>query len=309
MKILFVRSGNGGIDPISTRQGISIQKKGVEVSYFDIIGKGFKGYINNLQKLRQVIKKENPDIIHAHYSLSGFLAVLTLTNKPIITSLMGSDVLKTSRVNLLVTQFFSNYLWSFTIVKSKELFRFFSEKKSAVIPNGVDMELFKPVSQNVAQQSLGWSPKNFHILFASNPARPEKNFNLANAIYNKIKAKYPETQIHYLMNLNDSDVVLHYNAADILLLTSHHEGSPNVIKEAMACNCPIAATNVGDISEITNGTENVTLIPFESDTAANAVLAVLETKNRSNGQKNIMHLSSNIIADRLIALYNKILLT
>ena len=93
MKVLFVRSGNNGIDPISTSQGKSLEKTGIKVLYFDIIGKGVTGYLRNIGKLRKYVKTHNPDIIHAHYSLSGIVATLIFAGIPVGVSLMGSDVL------------------------------------------------------------------------------------------------------------------------------------------------------------------------------------------------------------------------
>src|SRR5674476_859152 len=89
MKVLFVRSGNSGIDPISTRQGESLRKAGVEILYYDITGKGLTGYLKNLPSLRRYVKKTGVEIIHAHYSLSGFIAALSCSRRKFITSLMA----------------------------------------------------------------------------------------------------------------------------------------------------------------------------------------------------------------------------
>jgi hypothetical protein len=92
MTILLVRSGNRGIDPITQNQAFSLIEKGHVVHFFDIIGKGFLGYVSNIRILRERIKLLNPDIIHCHYSLSGFVAALATLKTPIVISLMGSDV-------------------------------------------------------------------------------------------------------------------------------------------------------------------------------------------------------------------------
>jgi teichuronic acid biosynthesis glycosyltransferase TuaC len=66
------------------------------------------------------------------------------------------------------------------------------------------------------------------------------------------------------------------NAADLLLLTSLTEGSPQVIKEAMACNCPIVATDVGDIREIIGYTDGCYITTFKpSDVAVKIQAAFL----------------------------------
>ena len=93
MKILFVSSGNSqnGISPIIKNQGESIVKAGIELEYFLIKGKGIKGYFKSIFTLRKHLKNNTYDIVHVHYSLSAIVASLAGA-KPLIVSLMGSDV-------------------------------------------------------------------------------------------------------------------------------------------------------------------------------------------------------------------------
>ena len=137
MKVLFVRSGNSGIDPISQNQGESLEKEGIIVSYYDIIGNGVLGYMRNVNRLKKKIKTVNPDIVHAHYSLSGYIASLSSNKTPVITSLMGSDVNDVDAVQNKITNIFIKYFWKATIVKSDEMKK--DNNKITVIPNGVDL--------------------------------------------------------------------------------------------------------------------------------------------------------------------------
>ena len=93
MRVLFVSSGNSvkGISPIIKNQGDSLVDMGVDLTYFTIKGKGFKGYSNSVFKLKKVLNKNEYDIIHAHYSLSAIVASFAGA-KPLVVSLMGSDV-------------------------------------------------------------------------------------------------------------------------------------------------------------------------------------------------------------------------
>src|ERR1043166_2497043 len=121
MKILFVRSGNKGTDPISTRQAVSIEKLGHKVIFYDIVGKGLLGYLRNVFSLKKMIAAQKPDIIHAHYSLSGFVVSLTGTNIRIVTSIMGSDVLSCKKTIFKLVRYSALKRWSHTIVKSKQI--------------------------------------------------------------------------------------------------------------------------------------------------------------------------------------------
>ena len=307
MKVLFVRSNNGKLDAISSRQGASLKEKGVDVIYYDIIGKGAKGYLKNLFPLRKFIRQHNPDIVHAHYSLSGILTTLTFTKKPIVVSLMGSDVLASNKYIVKFVKYCSKHVWKYTIAKSQEIYEQLAVKKCVVIPNGVNLNVFKPIPRQEAIEKLGWKKDAIHILFASNPKRPEKNFELAFKAVNEVMKKKDKVVLHHLNDLSLDEMVLHYNAANLLLLTSFYEGSPNVIKEAMACDCPIVATNVGDIEIVTKNTDNVIVTSFNSDEIINSILKILNSGKRSNGREKIQPLDSAIIADKIINIYKNIL--
>lgn len=305
MKVLFVRSYNHGVDYITQRQAQSLEEKGIQVVFYNIIGTGLKGYFKNIIPLKKILKTENPELIHAHYSLSGIVATLTLTSKPIIVSLMGSDVLSTNKFIFLFTKFLSKFIWNQTIVKSEQMHSVLSNTKAIVIPNGVDINVFKTKNALESKQKLGWSTSNFHLLFASDPNRPEKNYALAANGIDLVKKSIPNLEVHYLKGLNTTEMVEYYNAADLLLLTSFHEGSPNVIKEAMACNCPIVSTKVGDVINVINGAENSFLVSYEPNDVAEKIIKVLKNPSRSNGRSKIQNLSSEKIAERIIELYSK----
>lgn len=303
MKILFVRSANSGIDPISTNQGESLKNSGVEVEYFDLVGKGLLGYLKNIPLLRRRILDSKPDIIHAHYSLCGYISVLTFTKKPVICSLMGSDVAYGSRFTASILNLFISRFWTETIVKSNNLLSKFKQKRLHVIPNGVNFDRFRQEDQIESKKILGWSPEKKYILFASNPSRPEKNYDLALEIMGKITDNKIDAEMVPLMNIDRKAIQTYFNAADLLLLTSYSEGSPNVIKEAMACNCPIVATDVGDIKEVVKDTRNCIVSNFNLNEMVNACINIMSDSTRSNGRTKIEHLDDKVIANKLISIY------
>jgi len=309
MKVLFVRSGNHGPDPITQNQGDSLIEAGCEIEYFDISGSGIFGYLKNSIRFRRTVRRVKPDIIHAHYAYSGLLASISFAGKPVITSLMGSDVNDASHLSLLLIGIFIRFFWSATIVKTKKTANKIQFKKVYIIPNGVDFEVFKPVDQSSAQSGLGWSADVYNILFPADPARPEKNFNLCQKAIDILKNTTPGIQLHFLVGIHPSEVFIYYNAADVLLLTSISEGSPNVIKEAMATNCPVVATDVGDVSEIIQNTDGCYVTSFSPVEIAGKLKIILERKIRTNGRENIRHLESKIIASEITGVYNTILNT
>lgn len=309
MKVLFVSSGNNkfGISPIVKKQGESLVKQGVELTFFTVKGKGILGYLKNIPKLRKVIKKHQPDVIHAHYSLCGFISTLSLSGKKIIVSLMGSDVLARG-ISGFVIRLFYKISWSKCIVKTEGMKKQVGLKNILVLPNGVDMQMFNPIPQDEAIKMLNWNPVNKHILFAANPSRPEKNFSLAEKAFEQIKEKLETVELHVLKDVSHDQIPVLMNASDCILLTSLWEGSPNVIKEAMACSRPIISSKVGDVVELLKNTPQTYVVPYSIDAIVRSVFEILSSDNNvTNGRENISHLSEEKIANRLIKEYEQII--
>lgn len=311
MKVLFVSSGNNklGISPIVKKQGDSLIKQGIEVIFFTVKGKGIFGYLKSIPKLRKEIKKHQPDLIHAHYSLCGFISSLSLTGRKIIVSLMGSDVLARG-ISRFVIRFFYKTSWCKCIVKTEGMKKHVGLKNIIVLPNGVDMDMFRPIQKEIALQKTGWNPDNKHILFAANPSRPEKNFNLAEEAFGLIKQKSKKVELHVLKDVSHEQIPLFMNASDCILLTSLWEGSPNVIKEAMSCSRPIVSSKVGDVEELLKNTSLSYVVNYKADAIASSIFEILSADSKiTNGRENISHLSEKKIADRLIKEYQQVIRT
>ena len=304
MKVLFISSGNSkiGISPITYNQGESLKEQGVIIEYYKIKGKGLKGYLSNVMPLRKKLKAKTYDVVHAHYSLSAFVATLSGA-KPLVVSLMGSDVKAKSFFKIWI-KLFVKLVWSATILKSQDMKESLGLQKVKVLPNGVNFNRFKPLDKKDCQEQLGWNNTKINILFAANPERLEKNYKLAKEAISIID----ETNIvvHFLKGVPNTDMPLYYNAADVVLLTSLWEGSPNVIKEAMACNRPIVATNVGDIAEVVSKTKGCYVTSFDKYELAEKLSLAL-TSNDTTGRKDIEYLNANKIACRIIDIYDNVI--
>lgn len=310
MKVLFVSSGNAtsGISPIIKNQGESLKQAGIELEYFPIKGKGLKGYLKNIIKLKKFLKNEDFDIIHAHYSLTSFVATLAGA-KPLIVSLMGSDV-KEKKWVLLLIYFFKRFFWKKTIVKSEEMASIIGQNNVHVIPNGVNLEWFKPIAKEEAKSKVNLDINKKYILFAANPDRPEKNFSLAFNAYNRINAK--NIELIYLKNLSHDQIPYYINSSEIVILSSLWEGSPNVIKEAIACNTPIVSTDVGDVKWIIGNTEGCFISSFEPEAMKDEIEKAFEfarVKEKTKGRERIIELGldSDTIAQKIINTYQSIL--
>lgn len=310
MKVLFVSSGNHKqeISPIIQNQAFSLRNEGIAIDYFTIKGKGIIGYLTNIPRLRNVCKRNKFDIIHAHYSSSAIVATLSFPKIPIIVSFMGSDVLMNMFWRFIVKT--TSLFWKRIIVKSDEMKNKLRLNKILVIPNGVDINMFHEIDIEIAKTKLNYESDKKHILFLSDPSRCEKNYKLADEAVKRLNDD--KIILHTVFDISKNEVVNYINASDLLLLTSLWEGSPNVIKEAMACNCPIVSTNVGDVEWVIGNTDGCYLTTFDpSDIGEKIKLAIEFSKKvgRTKGREKIIELDldSKSIASKIINVYQSIL--
>src|SRR5262249_4322481 len=172
-----------------------------------------------------------------------------------------------------------------------------------VIPSGLDLELFRPMDQNEAREKLGLPAEKRLILFAGSPSKPVKRFNLASEAVRRLDPSLHaelvvvERAAHTLMP--------HYlNACDVLLMTSLHEGSPNIVKEALACNVPVVSVNVGDVKERLVAVGGCIVCNDDNpDTILNALDSVLRNGARVASRTTVLEIDESIVAKRVIAIY------
>lgn len=310
MKVLFVASGNktvGTISPFVRSQYDSLVQQGVDMALFPIVGHGFFGYLKHLASLRRVLKKDKPDVVHAHYSTCGYLATMAsvgLKNK-VVVSILGSFP-KDNRKRKSVL-YFVDHVWDATIVKSERTKKQL-DREVYVIPNGVNLEQFTIIEKNKAKEMVGFECDKKYIVFVSNPARKEKNYPLAE---NAVDLLDDEKVVLFpVFDKTHDEVVKFMCAADALLMTSLKEGSPNVIKEAMACNCPIVVTDVGDVHERLDGVEGCYVAKtFEPSEVAGLLKKALQFGCRTEGRKALVDqgLAVEMVAKRIIQVYNDVI--
>lgn len=308
MKVLFVASGNKSVGKVSAfvqSQFDSLQEEGLEMTLFPVVGHGWKGYAKNLFSLRRLIKKEKPDVVHAHYSSCGYLASLAslgLKTKTVV-SILGSFPTVSRKLKLV--RFFIDHVWDATIVKSERT-RSQLDRALPVIPNGVNVERFTIIDQETAREIVGFEKDKRYVIFVSNPARPEKQFDLAQAAVERLN----DSTVHLVpvFNKTHDEVVNYMCAADVLIMTSISEGSPNVIKEAMACNCPIVVTDVGDVRWVTDGVEGTYVSnSFYPEEIAVLLRKALAFSVRTVGREKIISLglTSSLIAKKIMQVYSR----
>jgi len=306
MKVLFVSSGRKGrVSPLIKNQGDSLSDAGIDIHYF-LIKPGIKNYLSSIFQIRNIFKNSNFDLIHAHYSLSGFAASLG-GKYPVVVSLLGSDAYKPFILRWL-TRMFSYYRWNKTIVKTSRMLDVLYLKNAGVIPNGVNIERFKPLSKDTSREKINCSTtKKKIVVFASDPDRKEKNFKLALATINYLKRN--DIELIPVFDIPNSEMPYYLNASDVLILTSKYEGSVNVVKEAMACNVPVVSTDVGDVKQNTSGLKGCFVCESNPASLADGLLKAFSCGNDSDNRERIIELGldSVSVAKKIINIYKQIL--
>ena len=322
MKVIFVASGNkkgaGVVSSFVQSQFDSLRAEGLDMVLFPIKGKGWRGYMKAVFAFRKVVKCEKPNIIHAHYSTCGFvasLATICMRHKPkIMVSILGSFPTKGAKWRRV--RWAIQHLWDGALTKSERT-RAQLGFDLPVIPNGVNLDIFHPIDYSTARKVVGFEEGKKYVIWCSNPSRPEKNYALAKAVIKELEkervSELRKVELVPVFDKTPNDVMTYMNAADCLLLTSDSEGSPNVIKEAMACNCPIVTTDVGDVWERLHDLEGCYVVPdneIENERVkelGNAIGKVLEFGKRTEGRKRIMEdkLTVEQVAKRIANIYER----
>lgn len=311
MKLLLIHSGNavGGDSNKYTfvkEQGEALVNQGCDVSYFAIVGKGVKGYLSNLSKLRNYIRSESPDIIHAHYGLCGIVALLASKQTPVVITFHNGETLNW-KINLLCSLFVLRAKHVIYVAQHIYDKCFIKAKKYSIIPCGVTLSDLPITPYQEARDELGWADNKKYILFGGSISNLRKNYKLLNSAITKLKRD--DLVVIEMKGFTRSECVLRMCASDCFCLPSLSEGSPQALKEAIACNCPSVATDIADVRTLFGEEPGYYVSSFDAHDMANRIELCLSYEGRTNGRERIisMGLSNEKVAEKLIGIYNRIL--
>lgn len=246
--------------------------------------------------------RQGYDLVHANYGLTA-PAALAQPIRPVVLTLWGSDL-------------FGNLGWlskrcarhvDAVIVMTDEMAEELGPIDAHVIPHGVDLELFRPTPQREAREAVGWRQDATHVLFPYSKQRPVKAYPRAERVVQSVREQLSEDVVlHTVYDVEHARMPAYMNAADALLLTSSHEGSPNSVKEAMACNLPVVATDVGDVAERLADV-NWSFVGHTNGELVDGLRTVLEGRERSDGRDHVDDLGLERMAERIQSVYESVL--
>ena len=305
MRIIVIASFNKGrFAPFVVEQSESLKKVGCEVLFFGLKGKGVWGYLSNLSLLKRRIDEYKPDVIHAHYGLSGLLASMQ-RRVPVVTTYHGSDIndgkvwpfsrlaMRLSAWNVFVSQK--------TLEKAKPKSRF------SLVPCGVDLTALQLTERQDARQMMDLDETKRYVLFSGAFDNQVKDAALARQSVELLHDK--DTELIELKGYTREQVTMLMCASDTLLMTSVSEGSPQVVKEAMACGCPIVSVDVGDVKERTIGLDGCFVSEKrEAVELAGLLRKAFDFEGKTDGRQRLLHdgLENGQVATKIMSVYKKI---
>ena len=287
--------------PFVEEQGEALRGKGVNVDFFQIKGSYFR-----TREFKKKIRTFEPDIIHAHYGLSGITAVLQ-SKVPVIITFHNGETLN----------FFVNFISSLFSLRAKHVIYvaqhiydkciFKRKDRYTILPCGVNLADCMITVFEQARKQLGFSPDKKHILFGGAFDNLRKNYPL---LHEAIKLSgRKDIEVLEMKGLSREEITLRMCGCDLFALPSKSEGSPQALKEAMSCNCPILATDVADIKHLLGDLPGHYICSLCPDNVTEELLCALEFDGRTEGRKRIIELglTNDNIAERLIEIYNQVI--
>jgi glycosyltransferase involved in cell wall biosynthesis len=298
------------------RQVEFLRAAGVDVDVFSFDGQRQPWrYLVACLRLHARLAKGRYDLVHAQFGQNALLAFPK--RLPLVVTFRGSDlhgivgadgrVTLAGRILQRISRLVARHADAVVVVAEHMKSLLPSGIEATVIPSGLDLDHVRPHPRDVARRQLGLPLDDRLVLFAANPAVPRKRHALAKQAVDRVAQSLP-VELIVAWGVPHADMPLYMSACDALVLTSVHEGSPNVVKEALACNLPVVSVPTGDVPERLQGVEGCELCPDDRvQTLAAALERVLRRAQRINGRPSVAHLDERVLASRMIGIYRRAL--
>lgn len=267
--------------------------EGVEVQLHEL-AQGAGALARGALELRRRYGRERLDVVHAHFGLSAWPALVVPARVQALT-VHGTDV-SHPRTRLLTRMAISrmDVLAAASAPLAEQLSRE-AGVQAQVLPCGVEMERFRPIPRADARTRLGLDVERPFVLFAADPARPEKRYDRALAL-----ARATGAELRTLGGVKPALVPDWVNAANAVLVPSAREGFGLAVLEALACDVPVLATPVGVHCEALNALPGALCAPFALESWGEALAPHLRDRDpRVAGRERAERYSARRMAERV----------
>jgi teichuronic acid biosynthesis glycosyltransferase TuaC len=293
---LWPHDENPAYGPFVKRSVDGLDALGVVGDVLFIRGyKGLRAYASAAAFVGMLRATKRYALVHAHGGETALVARL-YTGAPVVASYLGSDLLAPQeggwriglgrRVRSALVRRHAK-LMTATTTKTPEMEEVLPRRvrrRNRVIADGIQLDRFTPIDRGLARERLGWPLGSPIVVFCGRAASPVKRLWLAEQAVSLARTDLEDLQLMIVSGVEPDEMPYYYSAADCLLHTSASEGSPNVIKEALACNLPIVATPAGDIERLVAGARPGGIVEADAQALAWAVVRCCRNPTRSNGR-------------------------
>ena len=299
----------------------ALQRTGLEldVLYVNRRVEGMRAYASLPAMLKNAVDRFKPHLIHVMYGgIMSRIVTGVIRDRPVMVTFHGSDLLGQpferplrrflAAGGVLASRQAARQCDGIVVVAGHLIGRLpkeISQSRIQVIPCGIDLELFKAMDQDRCREQLGWAKDVFHVIFQAT-GDPVKRPELASAAVDRLREQGVKVELHFLRGVDYEQVPVWLNASDALLVTSHHEGSPTIVKESLACNLPIVSVPVGDVPRMIQGVEGCYLSPPDALELAASLQKVRMYTARIAGGARAHDISADHCADRLVQFYKQV---
>jgi teichuronic acid biosynthesis glycosyltransferase TuaC len=266
------------------------------------------------KELRSLVKTFQPDVVVANYGTFTGLFVAVFARGPKVIVFRGTDLNPSPEEPriLRIVQYLTSHVASFLVdafvCVSKELAgRLIAKRPCTVFPDPIDLELFRPLDRESCRSELGWDPNKPIAVFFGYGFRAGKGLGHARRIQQGIANSGSNVEFKVLSNwVRREQMPVYLNAADCLLFLSDFEGSPNLVREACACNLPIVTVPVGDVREVLAEVRPAEVVEREDSLLIEALARVTLMRTRSNGRMHVEQYSGDRTAKKLVDFLSKV---
>ena len=279
---------------------------GVSVDVLAFDGRKKKSrYAQAAFKLRRALRESRFDLVHAHYGLTGMVA-LAQRRVPTVVTFHGSDT-GNPRVRWQAWVSWVVARRATPVFVSRDAAQRLGCPNAAVIPAGVDVDLFRPRPAQEARRSLGWPVSGRFVLLPGARANPDKGAELFDSVVHELRRRGTGLAAVSLEGFAREQVVDVMNAVDVMLMTSVFEGSPVAPKESLACMTPVVSVPVGDMPNLLAGLPGCAIAPRDPVALADAVLAALESGGDRALRERAEAFSGARMAQQVVDVYRDVL--
>jgi teichuronic acid biosynthesis glycosyltransferase TuaC len=261
-------------------------------------------YVRGLRSLRGVARRCRFDLVHAHYGLTGAVALMQ-RRLPVVTTFHGGDYTGLEPWHVTVSRIVARF--TTPVVVSSEGRMRLRRPDAAVIPAGVDTSRFRPTERASARRQLGWNEQGRYALHLGARGLENKRVDLFDAALDLARAAEPGLSGVSLEGLSRDEVVAVMNAVDVSVMTSDTEGSPVAVRESLACATPVVSVQVGDVPEVLNGVPGCAVVSRDPRSLADAILTALNAGRPNELRARAEEYSRRRIAERLLAVYERLI--